>query len=120
MPGRGAKASGPATLGRHAVDTERWCFGKLPQASSHSKGQRHRIEYDLSDAAKEGLKPLIAISLRARSLGGSVSLPSRNRFNEITDIGLLLIELCLIDHNILSSQYLIARIKRHNWNAQGS
>jgi hypothetical protein len=50
-----AKASDNAPLGRLAFDAERWYLGKLSQAFSDSKEQRHRVEHDLSDAAKEWL-----------------------------------------------------------------
>jgi hypothetical protein len=36
-------------------NAERWYLGKLSQAFSDSKEQRHRVEHDLSDAAKEWL-----------------------------------------------------------------
>lgn len=50
-----AKAAEDAPLGRLAFDAERWYLGKLSNAFSDNKEQKHKVEHDLSDTAKAWL-----------------------------------------------------------------
>lgn len=50
-----AKNAKDAGLGRLAFDAERWYLGKLSNAFSDNKAQKHEVEHDLSDKAKAWL-----------------------------------------------------------------
>ena len=44
-----------AALGRLAFDAERWYLGKLSNAFSDNKAQKHEVTHDLSDKARSWL-----------------------------------------------------------------
>lgn len=50
-----AKKAPDAALGRLAFDAERWYLGKLSNAFSDNKAQKHEVTHDLSDKAKAWL-----------------------------------------------------------------
>jgi hypothetical protein len=47
-----AKTAEDASRGRLAFDAERWYLGKLSNAFSDNKAQKHEVALDLSDKAK--------------------------------------------------------------------
>jgi hypothetical protein len=50
-----AKSAEDAAKGRLALDAERWYLGKLSNALSDNKAQKHEVTHDLSDKAKAWL-----------------------------------------------------------------
>lgn len=50
-----ARQAEDAAKGRLAFDAERWYLGKLSNAFSDNKAQKHEVNHDLSDAAKAWL-----------------------------------------------------------------
>lgn len=50
-----AKAAEDAAKGRLAFDAERWYLGKLSNAFSDNKAQKHEVTHGLSDEAAEWL-----------------------------------------------------------------
>jgi hypothetical protein len=52
---RDAKTAEDAAKGRLAFDAERWYLGKLSNAFSDNKAQKHEVTHDLTDKAKAWL-----------------------------------------------------------------